>query len=67
MENCRECKNNYPCLSCAEIILHGKAGPGYEFGRRIIYHNVSENIYNRMLNWMEKNPSVEVIDLKNQK
>ena len=67
MDNCRECKRNFPCISCAENILFGREGPGFEFGRRIIYPAVSQSIYEKMKVWMEKNPKEEVINLKDQK
>ena len=68
MENCRSCRYKFPCLECAENIFHGKKGPGYEFGRKIIYPSVSERIYSNMKIWMRNNPSEEeIVDLKNQK
>ena len=65
MDNCRECKRHFPCIDCAENIFFGNKGPGYEFGRRIIYPAVSATIYSNMKEWMKKN-KCEVVDLKNQ-
>lgn len=65
MENCRACKYKYPCIDCAEKVLYGNKGPGYEFGRKIIYPSVSERIYENMKFWLKHHPSdEEVIDLK---
>ena len=65
MDNCRECRNKYPCIDCAEKILHGLKGPGYEFGRKIIYPSVSNRIYANMQLWLKYHPSEdEIIDLK---